>query len=127
MGEEVIGMSVEDSIESVNWLEQETSKLEKLKTELDARQKELNRLDREVTNKIVRIEQTESSRVNSLAKLYDGMDSRAVARLMANLDDETVVSLLPRMKSKNASAVLQLLPSKRAAKLSKKMITIAGK
>ncbi|MBU8934911.1 MAG: hypothetical protein KOO62_13070 [candidate division Zixibacteria bacterium] len=127
MDEEKIVMSVEDSIEAVNWLEQEKSKLKKLQADLDSRQKELSRLDREVTSKIVRIEQAESMRVNSLAKLYDGMDARAVARLMANLDDETVVSLLPRMKAKNASAVLQLLPSKRAAKLSKQMITIAGK
>ncbi|RKX29860.1 MAG: hypothetical protein DRP47_00545 [Candidatus Zixiibacteriota bacterium] len=125
-GEEV-GMSVEDSIESVNWLEKEKADLAKLQKELNSRQKDLNRLDKEVTRKILRIEQAESARINSLAKLYDGMDPRSVVRLMANLDDATVVSIIPRMKTKNASAVLQLLPSKRAARLSKQMITIAGK
>lgn len=127
MEDETISMSVEDSIEAVNWLEQEKTKLAQLQSDIDADRKGLDRLDREVTAKILRIEQAESMRVNSLAKLYDGMDARAVTRLMANLDDATVVSLLPRMKSKNASAVLQLLPSKRAARLSKQMITIAGK
>ena len=106
--ENVVGMSVEDSIEVINWFQQEKTSLAQKKKELDARQKELERLYK-------------------LAKLYDGMDSRAVAKLMANLDDKTVVSILPRMKIKNASAVLQLLPAPRAAKLSKRMITIAEK
>ena len=70
-------------------------------------------------------EKEASDLIIKLAKLYDGMESRAVAKLMGNLDDETVVSILPRMKTKNASEVLQLLPAKRAAKLSKRMITIA--
>ncbi len=122
-----IGMSVEDSLKEVNWLEEEKAKIEKRKKELDKREKELNKLNREVTQKLLRLEQAESTRVNNLAKLYDSMDPRSVARLMANLDDATVVSIIPRMKTKNASAVLQLLPAKRAARLSKQMITIAEK
>ena len=122
-----IGMSVEDSLKEVNWLEKEKADIEKRKKELDKREKELNKLNREVTQKLLRLEQAESTRINNLAKLYDSMDPRSVARLMANLDDETVVSIIPRMKTKNASAVLQLLPAKRAARLSKQMITIAEK
>ncbi|MFH1374816.1 MAG: hypothetical protein ABII79_13595 [bacterium] len=125
-GEEIV-MSAEDSIEAVNWLEQEKAALAVREADLSSREKELQRLDLQVTQKILRIEQVESSRIASLAKLYDGMDSRSVAQLMANLDDETVVSILPRMKIKNASAVLQLLPPQRGAKLSKRMITIAEK
>ncbi|MBN1211348.1 MAG: hypothetical protein JXA92_02115 [candidate division Zixibacteria bacterium] len=125
VGEEETSLSVEDSIETVNWLEQEKKRLTEKEKELDAREKELNVMDKKVTQKILKIEQAESTRISNLARLYDGMDSRAVARLMANLDDATVVAILPRMKQKNASAVLQLMPSQRAAKLSKQMITIA--
>lgn len=121
------GMSAKDSIEAVNWLEKEKAGLAEKEKDLDDRRKELERLDTQVSKKILRIEQVESSRIAGLAKLYDGMDARAVAKLMANLDDKTVVSILPRMKIKNASAVLQLLPPQRAAKLSKQMITIAEK
>jgi flagellar motility protein MotE (MotC chaperone) len=71
------------------------------------------------------IEKAESTRITQLAKLYDGMDARAVAQLMANLDDLTIVSILPRMKQQNAARVLQMIPAKRAARLSKKMMTIA--
>ncbi|MFQ5499019.1 MAG: hypothetical protein ACE5FH_05045 [Candidatus Zixiibacteriota bacterium] len=121
------GMSVEDSIEATNWLNQEKERLTQWESELDGRKKKLDRLDSEVSKKLVRLDQAESSRIANLARLYDGMDPRSVARLMANLDDETVVSILPRMKNKNASSVLALFPAKRAARLSKQMITIAEK
>ena len=41
-------------------------------------------------------------------------------------DDATVVSILPRMKQQSAARVLQIIPAERAARLSKKMMTIAG-
>lgn len=125
--EEEPTMTAEDSIEAVNWLEKENQALDTRRTEIDSRQKELERLDRSVTQKLLTLEQAESNRVAQLARLYDSMDPRAVAKLLSNLDDATVVSILPRMKIKNASAVLQLFPSVRAARLSKRMITIAEK
>jgi len=124
-GEEA-GMSVEDSLEQVNWLEKEKTALAQRKAELDKRQKELEALDRSVSQKLTTLEQAESTRIAQLARLYDGMDARSVAKLAANLDDATVVAILPRMKPKNASQVLALLPAKRGAKLSKQLITIAG-
>jgi flagellar motility protein MotE (MotC chaperone) len=118
---------IEDSIKQINWLQQEKDRLASKEKVLNSRQKELDLLDKKISQKILRIERAESSRIASLAKLYDGMDARSVAKLMSNLDDKTVVALLPRMKAKNASQVLALLPPKRAARLSKQMITIAEK
>ncbi|MEW6412668.1 MAG: hypothetical protein AB1483_09380 [Candidatus Zixiibacteriota bacterium] len=118
-------ISVEDSIEQISWIEKEKQVLAARAKELDVRQKELERLEQQVNKKLLNVEQVESSRTASLAKLYDGMDARSVAQLLANLDDKTVVSILPRMKVKNASAVLQLMPPQRAAKLSKQMISLA--
>ena len=125
--EEELAMSAEDSVETMNWLEAEKAALAEREAALVNGERDLKLLDKTVSKKLLTLEQAESSRVNSLAKLYDGMDPRSVAQLMANLDDKTVVSLIPRMKIKNASAVLALMPPKRAAKLSKQMITIAEK
>lgn len=125
--DELTGMTVEDSLEQISWIDSEKARLSTLDKELSSRRRELDALDQKVSQKILRIEQAESARVASLAKLYDGMSDRAVAKLMANLDDATVVSIIPRMKNKNASAVLSLMPAKRAARLSKQMITIAEK
>ena len=128
LGEDVESVvSQEDSIEQVNWLESEKTRLAEWEKKLDARKRELDITDKKVSQKLLKLEQAESAKVSNLAKLYDGMDPRAIAKLMANLDDETVVSILPRMKLKNASAVLSLMPAKRGARLSRKMITIAEK
>lgn len=123
--EELDGMSVEDSIDAAEWLEGEKALLAEKEKDLASRERELAILDMKVSQKLLTLEQARMSRVNSLAKLYDGMDARSVAAVMANLDDATVVSILPRMKIKNASQVLSLFPPKRGAKLSKQMITIA--
>lgn len=120
------GLSKEDSLQKVSWIESETNRLTGWETKLKNKERELIKLDREVSQKVLKLEQAESSRIAGLAKLYDGMDPRSVAALMANLDDETVVSILPRMKQKNASQVLALISAKRAARLSKQMITIAA-
>ncbi|UCD62802.1 MAG: hypothetical protein JSW34_08530 [Candidatus Zixiibacteriota bacterium] len=120
-------MTKEDSLEQVNWLDKEKATLTRRTKELDARERELNKLEQKVNQSLLKLEQVESNRIAGLAKLYDGMDPRAVAKLLANLDDETVVAILPRMKLKNASAVLQLMPAQRAARLSKQMITVAEK
>jgi len=114
-----------DSLGQVDWLEQEKTAITKREKDIAKRERELEKLHREVSLKLLTLEKAESTRINSLAKLYDGMDQRAVAQLMANLDDNTIVLILPRMKTKNASAVMSLLPPQRAAKLSKQMITIA--
>lgn len=116
---------VASSDSAVNWIETEKTRLTEWEKELDARDKQLNVRESQVKQKMLVLEQAESSRIAKLAKLYDGMDASAVAKLAANLDDETVVSLLPRMNAKNASAVMALMPPVRAARLSKQMITIA--
>ena len=119
------GMSKEDSLGAVDWLKEEKAKLAKREKDLERREKELQTLDKQVSKKLVTLEQAESARVTELAKLYDGMDPRSVAKLMLNLDDETVVAILPRMKQKSAAQVLSLFSPERAARLSKKLITIA--
>ncbi len=118
-------MLVEDSLREANWIKMKKDSLAVWENTLNERQKSLDKQQQDVDRKMLVLEQAEVARVAQLAKLYDGMDSRAVARLMANLDDETVVAILPKMKVKNASEVLQLLPAQRAAKLSKQLITIA--
>lgn len=119
-------LSLEDSLKEINWIDEEKAKLSQKEKELNKKEKELNRKEIEVTQKLLKLEQIQSNRIAQLAKLYDGMDTRAIAKLMANLDDDIIVAILPRMKTKKASGVLSLLPAKRAANLSKKLITIAG-
>jgi flagellar motility protein MotE (MotC chaperone) len=124
-GEGDSGMLSNDSLPSAEWIRNEKAALNKREAELNARQHELDLLEKKLSQALLRIEKEESTRTAELAKLYDKMEANAVAQLMANLDDETAVMILPKMKPQNASAVMQLLPPQRAAILSKRMITIA--
>ncbi len=118
-------MLIQDSLDAMTWILQEKENLAIWKKQLETRQLELNKLDKQVSQKLLSIEKVETGRIAQLAKLYDGMQPTAVAQLMANLDDKTVVSVIPKMNTKQASAVLALMPPARAAKLSKQMMTIA--
>ena len=106
-------------------IKKEQQRLQQWEADLKKREKELAAREQRLSKQLLKLEQAESARISKLAKLYDGMEPRAVAKLMANLDDETVTAILPRMKPKNASAVLAMIPPKRAARLSRMMITIA--
>lgn len=116
----------EDSLKALSWLEKQKNELTQRESALATRQKVLEELDRKVSQKVMRLEQSLADRVASIAKLYDGMEPDAVAKLAENLDDSIVVAIIPRMKQKNASQLLSLLPPQRAAKLSKQIITLAG-
>ncbi len=116
----------EDSLKNVTWLDKQKAELAQRESAIAARQKELDELDRNVSKKVMRLEQSLADRVANLAKLYDGMEPEAVAKLAENLDDSLVVAIIPRMKQKNASQLLSLMPPQRAAKLSKQIITLAG-
>ena len=118
-------MLVQDSLDAMTWIIMEREKLGDWKKQIEVTQIELNKLDKQVSLKLLKIEQVETARVAQLAKLYDGMQAPAVAQLMANLDDKTIVDVLPKMNIKQASAVMGLMPPPRAAKLSKQMMTIA--
>jgi flagellar motility protein MotE (MotC chaperone) len=117
--------SSQDSVKEAAWVTKTREALSQKEAALDARAATLDKREKDVAAKLLRIEQATSDRVTNLAKLYDGMEPAAVAKLMANLDDATVVSLIPRMKQKNASDVMSLLPPARAATISKQIITLA--
>lgn len=119
-------MPAEDSLKAMTWLDQQKADLSKREKDLAEREKKLETLNKDVSAKTLKLAQASSDRIANLAKLYDGMDSDAVAKLVANLDDSLVVAVLPRMKQKNASQLLGLMPPQRAAKISKEMITLAG-
>lgn len=113
-----------DSIEGTAWLETEKAKLarerkdlETLKADLDAQQYRLMQL-------INKVNQIESARMSSLAKLYDGMKPTQVAPLISKLTDEQAVDVLLKMKPVNAAKILGALSPDRAARISAKMITL---
>jgi len=119
-----MGFTAQDSIDTLNWLDREMSRLEKEKGEIKQRRRQLENLEKRIDQAMTQINKAESTRIMNLARLYDGMKAQDVAKLFANLSDEIIISILPRMKPANASKILGYLPPKRAAKISTQMITV---
>jgi flagellar motility protein MotE (MotC chaperone) len=119
------GMSEEDSIEAVKWLDEEKAKLAEERSELKALKKDLDRQEYRLKQLIAKTSQVESARINSLAKLYDGMKAAQVAPLINKLTEEQAVQILLKMKPANAAKLLGSLSPDRAARISARMITLS--
>ncbi len=125
--EEKIPVEPEDSAavtDSLSEIQKARGLLAAEKAELDKKQAELQEKENKVTQGLAKIDDAETARIISLARLYDGMKAEDVAQLVANLDDSLVVAIIPRMKPANAAKLLALLPPKRAASISTQLITI---
>lgn len=119
------GMSKEDSIEAVKWLDEEKAKLADERSELEALKKDMDRQEYRLKQLIAKTSQVESARINSLAKLYDGMKAAQVALLITKLTEEQAVQILLKMKPAKAAKLLGSLSPDRAARISARMITLS--
>lgn len=115
---------VKDSTESPAWLKAEKEKLDAERAELDALKKELDAKEAHIKKFLSQVEDMESSRINALAKLYDGMQENQVVPLINKLTDEQAVQILMKMKPTNAARILGALSPDFAARISEKMITL---
>lgn len=114
-----------DSLDTLNWIQKEMSKLAGEKASIDSQKLVLDSLNTKVTYGLSKIEHAETAGLASIAKLYDSMKPDEVVKLFENLDDSLIVQILPKMKPVNAAKVLALMPPKRAAMISTQLISIA--
>ena len=122
----------DDSAAVAAWLDREKAKLVLERQDIDAklkllqdRKKELDTQEQRLKQIIAKVEQVESARVGSLAKLYDGMKPAQVAPLLVKLPDESTVQVLLKMKPANAARILGELSPSRAASISAQMLTLS--
>lgn len=120
-------ISKKDSLEALDWITVEKKQISVERVELEKLKKRLDVQERTIDQKLRQMDQVQATKLNTLAKLYDGMKADQVARMIVKLDDKTIVSILPRMKNANASKILGLMPPARGARISKQMITLAVK
>lgn len=116
-----------DSTDSLTVIQKALTQMALEKDSLDILKKDLETREYNVKQGLLKIGQAESSRIISLARLYDGMRAEEVGKLFENLDDSVVVAILPRMKPVNAAKILAIMPPKRAAAISTQLISVAEK
>jgi flagellar motility protein MotE (MotC chaperone) len=104
--------------------------------QVKAREMELRELERQVTEKIKKLEAIEASlkieleaykvvageRVKQLVKIYSSMKPKAAATLMNNLDQDVAVQVILGMKGEIAGAILAGMDPPKAAAISQKLM-----
>jgi flagellar motility protein MotE (MotC chaperone) len=104
--------------------------------QVKSREMELSELEKQVTEKIRKLEAIESSlrveleaykvvageRVKQLVKIYSSMKPKAAATLMNNLDLEVAVQVILGMKGDIAGGILTYMDPQKAAVISQKLM-----
>jgi flagellar motility protein MotE (MotC chaperone) len=107
---------------------------------LKNREMELRELERQITEKIKRLEAIESSikndlasykmvsgdRIKQLVKIYSSMKPNAAANLMNNLDSEVAVQVFIGMKGEIAGSILSYMEPVKAAGITQRLVYYRG-
>ena len=99
-------------------LKEKEDRLGKLEREIEQKVKDLLALQKEVQSVRAEKQETQNTKVRSLAKIYGTMKPKEAARLMENLDDKLVMGIIATMTPDEAAAILALMEVKKAAKIS---------
>ncbi len=99
-------------------LKDKEERLGKLEKEIEQKVKDLLALQKEVQSVRSERQETQSTKVRGLAKIYGTMKPKEAAKLMENLDDKLVMGIIAIMTPDEAAAILSLMEVKKAAKIS---------
>ncbi|MCE5334084.1 MAG: hypothetical protein LLG06_05800 [Desulfobacteraceae bacterium] len=118
--------------ESINVLQQREQELRKKEDLLKEKEERLAKLEKEIEQKVKDLlvlqkemltarnekQETQNTKVRSLAKIYGTMKPKEAAKLLENLDDRLVMGIISTMTPDEAAAILALIEVKKAAKIS---------
>lgn len=107
---------------------------------LKSREMELKELEKQVMEKIKKLDVIEASvknelqaykvvgdeRIKQLVKIYSSMKPKAAASLMNNLDPDVAVRVFINMKGDIAGGILSNMDTQKAASITQKLVTYRG-
>ncbi|MEN6437523.1 MAG: hypothetical protein ABFD97_02970 [Syntrophobacter sp.] len=99
-------------------LKEKEERLAKIEKEVEQKTKELLALQKEIQAYRSERQDTQNTKVRSLAKIYGTMKPKEAAKLLENLEDKLVMGIISTMSSDEAAAILALMDVKKAAKIS---------
>ena len=99
-------------------LKDKEERLAKIEKEVEQKVKDLLVLQKEIQAAKTEKQDTQNTKVKSLAKIYGTMKPKEAAKLMENLDDKLVMNIVSTMTPDEAASVLALMDVKKAAKIS---------
>jgi flagellar motility protein MotE (MotC chaperone) len=99
-------------------LKEKEERLGKLEKEVEQKVKDLLALQKDLQTARTEKQESQNTKVRSLAKIYGTMKPKEAAKLMENLDDKLVMNIISTMTPDEAAAILSLMEVKKAAKIS---------
>ena len=127
-----------------SWTDEEVAlftKLEERKTQLDAREASLNKLEEELQSQKTELEKrlaaleqvrgqiasklenkvkSDGEKVTALVSVYSNMKPAQAAKIMEGLNEDLAIEVLNKMKNKSAAEILNMMDSEKAKHLSEK-------
>lgn len=114
--------------------------LQKRQEELNTREVQLKQLEKQIDEKIKKLEELEASikseveaykiesnaRVKHLVKIYSSMKPKAAASLMDKLDINVAVEVFLNMKGDAVGSILSYMETSKAASITKMLATYKG-
>ncbi|MBF0367958.1 MAG: hypothetical protein HQL52_00720 [Magnetococcales bacterium] len=124
-----------DPLKLLNALEKRRIDLDDREKWLDVRQKEMERLEKKLAERLAALEtlreaiqkdltaekSVDDTNIARLAKIYSGMKAKAAAAGLETMDTDTAVRVLKVMREKTAAKVLGKMKTRNAVRLSKEL------
>jgi flagellar motility protein MotE (MotC chaperone) len=121
--------------ETLTHIEQREAELRRKEEQLRQKEEYLTRMEQEVERKLKDLlaiqkeiqayrsekEQSQNTKIRSLAKIYGTMKPKEAAKLLDNLEEHLVVSVISTMSADEAANILGNMDVKKAAKISESL------
>ncbi len=102
-------------------LRQKEEYLSKMEQEVEKKLKDLLSIQKEIQAYRNEKEQSQNTKIRSLAKIYGTMKPKEAAKLLDNLEEHLVVSVISTMSADEAANILGNMDVKKAAKISESL------
>jgi flagellar motility protein MotE (MotC chaperone) len=102
-------------------LRQKEEYLTKMEQEVEKKLKDLLSIQKEIQAYRSEKEESQNTKIRSLAKIYGTMKPKEAAKLLDNLDEHLVVSVISTMSADEAANILGNMDVKKAAKISESL------
>lgn len=102
-------------------LRQKEEYLAKMEQEVEKKLKDLLSIQKEIQAYRNEKEESQNTKIRSLAKIYGTMKPKEAAKLLDNLDEHLVVSVISTMSADEAANILGNMDVKKAAKISESL------
>lgn len=102
-------------------LRQKEEYLTQMEQGIEKKLKELSVIQKEIQAYRAEKEESQSSKIRSLSKIYGSMKPKEAAKLIENLEDRLVVNIIGTLSSDEAANIMSNMDVKKAAKIAESL------